>query len=79
MPPYTNNNTLNMKRIKFYRKEFYGATLEYLHPDNGADINDSILYLVHKRTINPLIRENFLVASQGAIQWKETIAPTLTH
>ena len=62
------------KIIKFYRKNNYGVTVEYIHPESAAD-QKIIQQLTGKKTICATVRELLRDLSAGQIEFSEVIAP----
>jgi hypothetical protein len=62
------------KIIKFYKKNVYGKTIEYIHPDNSFD-GQLIQLLTNQIRINIDIRSAITQLSNNTIQFKEVIAP----
>lgn len=63
-----------MKIIKYYRKNIYGKTLEYVAKENDADAF-LIKGLTGQSTINPNIRILITELSGKNVQFQEIIAP----
>lgn len=62
----------NVKTIKFYRKNVYGETLEYIADKGDAAI---VTRLTGKKTINGITRELIRDLTGGAVGFEEVIAP----
>lgn len=60
--------------IKWFRKNQWGRTCEYIHPDNGGTAQVLTL-LTGKPTINATVRELVRDLTRGHIDWQEVIAP----
>ena len=68
-----------LQTLKYYVKSVYGCDKEYLHPNNGATVNDAIQCLTRQKTVTPSIRANLTLASLNVIQWEQAFPPSLTH
>ena len=62
-----------MKTIKYYRKNVYGNTLEYILDPGDAQI---VRQLTKQNTINEKIRELIADLSDKSIVFEEVIAPS---
>lgn len=62
------------KTIYFYRKNVYGANLEYINNPGDAKI---VFQLTGQKTINKVIRELLRDLTGGYIQWEEVIGPSI--
>jgi hypothetical protein len=62
------------KTIKYYKREVYGNSLEYIHPDNKGDAQ-IVQQLTGKKTIDFKTRELLRDLSGGTIKFEQTFAP----